>query len=497
MTRSFNSAPAIHEHLAFWGLRRYESDDEYFRRQRETIPAADLAELNRLIEARRSDPAADRAFYDTSSQPALLPILHSQRYEYYERVGTLVAQRLADLPSGLVLDFGCGPGILASFYARCCPHLRLVGVDRSPVSVETARARAAELKSANLRFEVGDCPDALPAGPFDVILSTHALVQAEQEPGLPSRDWRTFERDRDAAAQAAFERRIGLAGRLDALCRLLAPGGRLILFEKTRPLARRVPFQRALAARGLSLLAPPQPVRYRLVEEVVEDGPLYVLGRGEGEAPAGRVDWDEAPEAVPGDDLYVCRGEAALVVLSRLPGRTVRGELTRRAGEGALRAEWGGWGGAFAYLSVTGEGGVSLLLVGGEKRGTIARAVEVATGDEGALAALTQGLGQGGEAGSEPPPEQAPLYECHAAVAQAVREGLPSVRLRDEATIEGPDGRPVHVELGEAGALAFVYLADTMDERRLVVVEGSRRAELGAYYGELTSGAAPGGPGGG
>ncbi|GIW53922.1 MAG: hypothetical protein KatS3mg082_0326 [Nitrospiraceae bacterium] len=80
--------------------------------------------------------------------------------------------------------------------------------------------------------------------------------------------------------------------RLDRLAAALVPNGRMIVFEKTRTLARRVPFQRALAARGLGLVEPPELIRYLLVEEIAADGPLYVLEKG---TPPG-LDWDESPE---------------------------------------------------------------------------------------------------------------------------------------------------------------------------------------------------------
>ena len=56
----------------------------------------------------------------------------------------------------------------------------------------------------------------------------------------------------------------------------------MIVFEKTRQLSRRVPFQRALAGRGLRLVEAPEPIRYQLVEEVSDDGPLYFM----------RKEWD-------------------------------------------------------------------------------------------------------------------------------------------------------------------------------------------------------------
>ncbi len=67
----------------------------------------------------------------------------------------------------------------------------------------------------------------------------------------------------------------------------------MLVFEKTRQLARRITFQRALAARGLRLLEPPEPVRYCAMEDVTDDGPFYVLGVVPRlETPA----WNESPE---------------------------------------------------------------------------------------------------------------------------------------------------------------------------------------------------------
>jgi hypothetical protein len=83
-----------------------------------------------------------------------------------------------------------------------------------------------------------------------------------------------------------------LGARLDRIVAAASVEGRIIVFEKTRQPARRVPVQRAFAARGLHLTEPPRPVRYAVVEEVTDDGPLFVLGRGA----ADGVSWSELPE---------------------------------------------------------------------------------------------------------------------------------------------------------------------------------------------------------
>lgn len=285
----------LRAHLNDWGLRRFTSDEAYFQWQRHALSADDLAALHHHVERKRQGtPENDTAFYDLSAAPRILPVLYSQRYDYYLVIGSLVAGRLTE--TGAILDFGCGPGILTTYYAKRRPHARVTGLDRSPVSVVEARRKADAFHLRNINFERVDLDKEPCGGAYDCIVATHALVQSEQEPGVPSRSWRTFERAQDAAGQAAFERRTGLGLRLDHLVDALAPAGRMIVFEKTRQLARRIPLQRALAARGLHLLEQPQPVRYSLVEEIADDGPFFVLQRGAAQA----IAWNEQPESDEG-----------------------------------------------------------------------------------------------------------------------------------------------------------------------------------------------------
>ncbi len=356
------------EHLDWWGLRHFESDRAYFEWQQEALSPDQLTSLHQAVEAKQAQPQRadlETAFYDLSADPTILPVLYSQRYELYQTVGPLIAALLAaEGPAqGTVLDFGCGVGVLTTFYAKVFPSLMVVGLDRSGASVKAAQERAQTLGLTNIRFESLDIERTPVPGSFDMILSVHALLQAERELGLPSRDWTTFERSRKAAAQQAFEQRTGLGPRLDRLCGLLAQEGRLIAFEKTRELARRIPFQRALAARGLILTKPPLPLRYRVAEEIADDGPLYVAGRsvasGEGHPGNEAQPWDETPEergeaissvasllaqvrasaaqvsSTSQGPLYENHAASAESVWRNLPNRLVRREQTFAASTGA------------------------------------------------------------------------------------------------------------------------------------------------------------------
>lgn len=267
---------SLDDHLASWGLKQFTSDAGYFGWQRQALSPDQLHSLHRCIALKRRGAAAEEmAFYDATAHPDILPVLYSQRYEYYLAIGLRVASRIPEADN--ILDFGCGVGILTTFYAQLYPDKRFVGIDRSPLSIARAQEQARKLRLENVQFLCLDLAQAPMPASYDLIIATHALVQAEQDPGLPSRDWGTFDRDHDAALQRGFESRTGVGVVLDRASAALASNGRMLIFEKTRQLARRVPFQRALAARGFHLAEQPELIRYQLVEEVVEDGPFYVL----------------------------------------------------------------------------------------------------------------------------------------------------------------------------------------------------------------------------
>ena len=384
---------SLHSHLAWWGLRQFTSDEAYFQWQRETLSPADIAALHRRVEQKRGGSSADEvSFYDATAHSNILPVLYSQQYDYYLAIGARVADLIGEARS--ILDVGCGVGILTTFYAKQYPNKTLVGIDRSPASIARAQEQTKAHGLTNVQFECLDLDLTAPTRSYDLILATHALVQAEQDPGIPSRNWNTFERAREKQQQADFECRTGIGSRLDRLSASLSAQGRMIVFEKTRQLARRVPLQRALAARDLGLIDQPELIRYRLLEEVTDDGPFYVLERGA----LRQLLWDESPEP-----------------------------------------------------------------------------------DEGRSFDRTQL-----KTGSSDP--AVPLYENHWPSAQNIWEQLHDKHLLKETTCQEPDGRQLHVELGQAEDWVYLYCANTFDQRQLVIVEPARTIMLESYYQEIASG---------
>ena len=355
----------LREHLAWWGLRRFTSDRDYFAWQQQQFSPDDLKQLaSRAQRKREGDYHDETAFYDLAAHPKIFPVLYSQRYDYYEAIAPRMAVQCGDAKS--ILDFGCGPGILTSFCARLFPEKSFLGIDRSSASIAVAQKQADRLGLHNLRFDCMDGNIQPLSGGYDLVVATHVLVQAEQDPGLPSRSWRTFERGHDPALQTSFEQRIGLGPRLDNLLNVLSSNGRVMLCEKTRQLARRVPFQRALAARGLQLLEPPTLVRYQSVEEPVEDGPFYLLQRGSQQT----VAWDESPEPDDGrpfspeaiatfpdaeNPLYENHWPSAQAAWEQLIDRDVLADTTRQGSDGRqVHVEWGrGSGVHYLYCANT------------------------------------------------------------------------------------------------------------------------------------------------
>jgi hypothetical protein len=83
-----------------------------------------------------------------------------------------------------------------------------------------------------------------------------------------------------------------------------------------------------------------------------------------------------------------------------------------------------------------------------------------------------------------------PLYENHWPSAQGVWEQLNDKTVIRQDTGEESDGRQLHVELGTAEGLRYLYCANTFDQRQLVLVEPARAGMLHTYYQEIIQGSA-------
>ena len=76
----------IARHLTQWGLRRFTDEDSYYAWQRQSLAGKRLRLLQQAADARRDGEDADQVFYDLAASSDILPVLYSQRYDYYDVV---------------------------------------------------------------------------------------------------------------------------------------------------------------------------------------------------------------------------------------------------------------------------------------------------------------------------------------------------------------------------------------------------------------------------
>ena len=114
-----------------------------------------------------------------------------------------------------VLDLGTGTGALAEMVAAAQPDARLTLLDGAPAMVEQA---AATLGSRAAAAVVQDFADALPAGPFDAIVSSLAIHHLDDD-AKASLYARAHHVLRPGGALINAEQVLGATATLDALLR--------------------------------------------------------------------------------------------------------------------------------------------------------------------------------------------------------------------------------------------------------------------------------------
>ena len=133
------------------------------------------------------------------------------------------ALQLQSAAQGRVADLGTGSGAIAIALATERPLWQIVATDLSPEALAVAEANAAMLGRGRIAFVLGSWFEALPPGPFDLLISNPPYVAAD-----------------DPALEALrHEPRLALTPGIDALASLraiihaapahLAPGGWLLL----------------------------------------------------------------------------------------------------------------------------------------------------------------------------------------------------------------------------------------------------------------------------
>ncbi len=472
----------LNRYLQSWGLLEFHDEGTYYEWQRQSLPPQDLQRLQWLVEQRQGgkNTSADIQFYDLLADPSFLPILYSQRFDYFRQLGQLLSPRLSS--SRHVLDFGCGVGILTCFFAQQYPESEFIGIDRSPHSIDIAQNEAKKRQISNVRFALIQNMPIPFDHPYDCILSTQALFQAEQEPGLPSQNWQTFERPVDDSRQQELERSTGLNERLVALLNTLSPDGRLICCEKTWNLGRRIFFQRALGAKTLFPISEPIPCSYHELGEPRIDGPVYeVTGRTATQS----VAWNEQPFYREGESVYRCVGDMAERMGKEFL-KTPRQE--KRLGQHGSYGNWtircGVWEDALAWgMLETGSRFRGLVMASKRDRPLIFQLLETV----GSLSdsEFEQFLRHGwGNVDNDTPNTSSPGYENHFPSAEEIYKDLPRKTIKQESTFSTGQGKEMHIEVGSTNTLRYLYWANTFDQRQLLLIDERGGDILEEYFQE-------------
>lgn len=470
------------QYLQSWGLREFHDEASYYEWQHDTLSQQDLQQLHAFVEQRQGgeDNEADSQFYDFLAQPRILSVLYSQRFDYFLNIASLISLKLSSAEH--VLDFGCGVGILTCWFAQQHPETQFVGIDRSGRSIDVAREAAKTRHILNIQFHVIQGTNISLVGSYDCILSTQVLLQSEREPGLPSRTWRTFERKSDDVQQKIVEVRTGLALRLKALLNVLTPAGRLLCFEKTWNLGRRIFFQRALKARKLFLTCEPIPCSYHELGVTKIDGPLYEVSPVR---PSQPVAWNEDPYRADGESLYRCVGTMAERMASELRvGQTQEQVDGQHATLGTWTVRIGVWKQALVWGWVETASGFRGLMMGSEQDMPLfLQLIENVRHLSGlAFEQFLDACWDNWREGTKD--ESHPGYENHHPSAQGIYESLPRKVIQRESTFTDGEGKEMHIEVGATEKIQYFYWANTFDQRQIVLMDAKGADVLHAYYQE-------------
>jgi tRNA G46 methylase TrmB len=470
------------QYLRSWGLQEFHDEASYYEWQRATLSQKDLEALQSLVQQRQGgeNEEADIKFYDLLANPPFLSVLYSQRFDYYLKIGSLISTRLVSAER--VLDFGCGVGILTCFFAQQYPETQFVGTDRSCRSIEIAQCEAKKRNISNVHFRMSRDQDALLPAFFDCILSTNALLQSEREPGLPSQNWRSYARIHDLSQQEELEGRTGLKWRLDALLDVLSPAGRLMCFEKTWNLGRRIFFQRALSRRKLFLVCDPVPCSFHELGEMRIDGPLYEVSRV---ASRETPEWNEAPYREEGETLYRCKGPIAERMGRGLKASQFQKMVSGKHGTiGSWSFRFGVWEEAIAWVLCKTDSEFRGLILGSEGEGNLIfqllEKVKHLTDSE--FEELLQSCW--GNFRDFTPNDTTPGYENHFPSAQVIYKALPQKIVQEESTFADGQGKEMHMEIGTTHMFQYLYWANTFDQRQLLLMDEKGAQILNEYYEE-------------
>lgn len=237
----------IETYLNDAGLKQHRNTNHFWSYLDSRYPKEQVAELEQAyVNLEQGD---ENAFYQEIFQSLRVSVdFSSLRWNLYRSYLSWFASitNTFDEPK-LIVDAGCGNGILTCFYAKRFPNARVLGFDIAENGVACAKELAQQLGVSNAEFVVADLNDlTLPidSGSADIILSVASLG--------PS----AYTADSDVSAYNLLTSKPNLTQQISLtnLAPYLAPNrGLLISFDKVSNLAMQVTWANVIQRCGLGL----------------------------------------------------------------------------------------------------------------------------------------------------------------------------------------------------------------------------------------------------
>lgn len=261
----------VESFLSGVGLKRHRNINQFWSYMDSRYARNQIGDLERAYL--KMEGGDEAAFYQEIFQNLKISIdFASLRHDLYRNYLEWFVSTIGETVNVLV-DVGCGSGILTCFYAQHFPEARVVGFDVSEAGISCAKELAAQIGIKNVEFIVADASDpVLPVekGTVDVITSVASLgpVSATPKGDIPVYDL------------LVKKTRLAELVQVSMLAPYLEPNrGTLVSFDKVSSLAMQVTWSNTIQKSGLGIdLQRSSWVSYQNIESDTITLPALVAG---------------------------------------------------------------------------------------------------------------------------------------------------------------------------------------------------------------------------
>ncbi len=253
------------------GLKHLRNTNQFWSYLDSRYARNQVGDLERAyMKLERGDEAA---FYQEIFQSLKISIdFASLRHDLYRSYLEWFVSTVTDAPD-VIVDAGCGNGIISCFYAQHFPNSRVVGFDISELGVQCAKELSAQLGINNAEFIVADASDlSLPLEKGSVNLIT-SIASLGPPPAPPSGDIPAYDR-------ISKKPRLNQLLQIGNLAPYLEPTqGMLISFDKVSNLAMQATWANIIQSCGLGIdLSKSTFLSYQNIESDTVTLPALVAG---------------------------------------------------------------------------------------------------------------------------------------------------------------------------------------------------------------------------